>query len=130
MEKEKMESMLIEYIDGNLSAHDKKLIITEISGNPEVRKLYEQLKEVMEVMELQVKSEIPGDMKQVFEQRLAKEILATSYPKSIRLTPVWLRVAAAFILLIVGGGAGYLISQEYTRHEEVEALKKEMEVMR
>ena len=47
MEREKLESMLIDYIDGNLGEKDRLLIEAELEKNPDAKTLYYQLKEVM-----------------------------------------------------------------------------------
>jgi anti-sigma factor RsiW len=37
MEREKLESMLIDYIDGNMEEKDRLLIETELEKNPEAK---------------------------------------------------------------------------------------------
>lgn len=59
MEREKLESMLIDYIDGNLEEKERKLIETELEQNESARVLYNQLKEVMVKMSDAPKLEPP-----------------------------------------------------------------------
>src|SRR5258705_7277904 len=73
MEKEKLESLLIDYIDGNLAEADRAVVEKELQ-HENTAKLYNQLKEVMALMD-NVKTKIPGlSLKQNFEKALQTEI--------------------------------------------------------
>ncbi len=73
MEKEKLESLLIDYIDGNLGDADRALVEKELQ-HENTAKLYSQLKEVMGLMD-NSKTKIPGlSLKQNFEKALQAEI--------------------------------------------------------
>jgi hypothetical protein len=74
MEREKLESMLIEYIDGNMEEKDRLLIETELEKNQEAKILYVQLKEVMVKMS-DAAMLVPGEaLKSSFEQFLSQEV--------------------------------------------------------
>ena len=47
MEPDKLEGLLIDYIDGRLSAKEREEVDQEMAHNPEARLLYEQLREVL-----------------------------------------------------------------------------------
>ncbi len=69
MEKEKLESLLIDYIDGNLTEADRAVVEKELQ-HENTAKLYNQLKEVMALMD-NVKTKIPRlSLKQNFEKAL------------------------------------------------------------
>ena len=50
MDKEKLESLLIDYIDGKLSDDDQKIVLQELADNSDARVLYEQLKIVIDTI--------------------------------------------------------------------------------
>jgi len=58
MEKEKLESLLIDYIDGNLNDAERAMVEKELQ-NEGTAKLYRQLKEVMDLM-ANSKVSVPG----------------------------------------------------------------------
>ena len=47
MEKEKLESVLIDYIDGNLSESERHAVELELTKREDAYRLYEQLKEIL-----------------------------------------------------------------------------------
>jgi hypothetical protein len=130
MERNKLEGMIIDYIDNKLNAVDKQVVEQELMQNADVYKLYEQLKEVMQGMD-GADSFVPSEnLKSRFDTLLQQEIANQQKPKTVWFTPAFYRVAAAVTLLVIGGGAGYWISQQNNRNEEIVALKKEMELTR
>ncbi len=127
MEKEKTEDLLIDYIDGKLSEADKLLVEKELTQNEEMYKLYDQLKEVMRLMDKSAKFEPSSKLKAGFDSVLKNELNATKETKTIFFQPSFYRVAAAVALLIVGGGIGFLINHQQTElahmREEVKQTK-------
>src|SRR5437763_10766912 len=103
MEKEKLESLLIDYIDGNLNEAERAMVEKELQ-NERIEKLYSQIKEVMDLM-TNSKSKVPVlSLKQNFEKALQAEI-SKSEPtrgKQAFFQPWVMRVAAAIVLVIVG----------------------------
>ena len=65
MDKEKLEGMLIDYIDGKLNETDKAIVERELAQSKEANQLYEQLREVMSAMEKSEKLE-PGARLRVY----------------------------------------------------------------
>jgi len=51
MEKEKLENLLIDYIDGKLTEAERYTVDQELIANEESYRMYEQLKEVMQAMQ-------------------------------------------------------------------------------
>jgi HEAT repeats len=127
MEKEKIEDLLIDYIDGKLSEADRHLVEKELTQNEESYKLYEQLKEVIQLMDKSAKLEPSSKLKAGFDSILKSELNATKETKTIFFQPAFYRVAAAVALLIVAGGVGFFIREQQAQlravKEEVQATK-------
>src|SRR5260221_2418374 len=129
MEKEKLESLLIDYIDGNLNDATRAMVEKEWEQAEGTAKLYSQLKEVMDLM-ANSKTKIPGiSLKQNFEKALQEEIERgkTTTGKQIFFQPWVLRVAAAVVLVMLGVGIGNWINTTRQRDQELAKLKEEVE---
>jgi HEAT repeat protein len=82
----------------------------------------------MQAMDKAAVLEPSGKLKMGFEQALAKEISALSKPtKTILLSPVIYRIAAGFVLVMVGLGIGFWINRNQERDRELSDLKKQVE---
>jgi hypothetical protein len=128
MEKEKLESLLIDYIDGKLATSDKVIVEKELATSEEARHVHAQLKEVIEAMDRSAKLHPSASLQRSFDKMLKQEMAsAGKEAKVVFFNPTFYRVAAAVLLLIVGGGAGYLISKYQRQQEELIAIKMEME---
>jgi type I site-specific restriction-modification system R (restriction) subunit len=124
MEREKLESLLIDYIDGRLNEADTKIVETELSQNEEAYELFGQLKEVMKSMD-NVRPLTPSPaLKKSFDAMLQQEIDATQKTKTVFFSPAFYRVAAAVALLIVGGGAGYWISVHQQQQDKIAGIQQ------
>jgi hypothetical protein len=130
MENEKLESLLIDYIDNRLNSVDRHLIEQELVHNPHACQLYEQLKELLETMERSARLEPSSQLKTKFEQNLQLEISTVRKPKTVFFQPVFYRVAAAVALMVMSGAIGYWISNNNTEHDRLAVIEKEMEVTR
>lgn len=131
MEKEKLEYLLIDYIDGKLSEEDRRMVDQELMRDEKAYKLYEQLKEVMAAMESSARIEPQAEFRMEFDQALEGEIAlarkAKGSPKIIFFQPAFYRVAAALAFVIIGGGIGLWISKQQRQNEELEAMRKEVQ---
>jgi len=125
-EKEKLESLLIDYMDGRLKEVDKQKIEQELIRNPEAYALHEQLKEVMSAMNRSASVEPSLSMKRNFHQLLEEEIESTK-SKTVFFQPVLYRVAAVITLLIVAGTGGYWVVKNQRHENELAEIRKEME---
>jgi hypothetical protein len=128
MEKERLESLLIDYIDGKLATSDKVIVEKELAISEDARKLYAQLKEVMEAMDRSAKLHPSASLQRSFDKMLKQEM--TSIEKETKVvffTPAFYRVAAAVLLLIVGGASGYLISKYQRQQEEIAEIKRQVQ---
>jgi hypothetical protein len=130
IERNKLESLLIDYIDGQLNAADQQLVEQELVQNVEAQKQYKQLVEVMQAMDKTESLTPSTKVKAAFDQMLQAEINTERKTKTVFFSPAWYQVAAGVALLVVGGGIGYWISQQNRQNEELMALKKEMEFTR
>ncbi|MBX2958133.1 MAG: HEAT repeat domain-containing protein [Cyclobacteriaceae bacterium] len=130
MEQEKLASRIIDYIGGKLNETDKQLIEQELVKSSEAYKLYEQLKEVMQVMDSSKELEPSAKLRNDFEAFLRAETEQGKKSKTVFFSTTWYKVAAAVALLLVGGGTGYWISQQNRQQNELMALQKEIEETR
>jgi len=134
MEKEKLESLLIDYIDGNLNDTGRAMVEKELQ-NESTAKLYDQLKEVLDLMD-NSKAKVPGvSLKLNFEKALQAEVSKSNQwsvstqttGKQIFFQPWVLRVAAAIVLVTVGIVIGDKINTNRQHEKELANLKKEVE---
>ena len=108
MDNEKLEMLLIDYIDGKLTDAERQQVEQELVRNENSFRLYEQLKEVIHAIDKSKKLEPSHNLKKQFDEFLATEIKASKKEtKIIFFQPAFYRVAAAVALLVVGGGIGF-----------------------
>lgn len=112
MEKEKLEMLIIDYIDNKLNSVDRRQVEQELISNPNAFKLYEELKEVMQVMDSASRLEPTTKLKANFQSILDEEIASSTKTKTIFFQPVFYRAAAAVALLVIGGSIGFFISKQ------------------
>jgi hypothetical protein len=125
MEKEKLESLLIDYIDNRLNSIDRQTIEKELVSNPAAYKLYEELKEVMYVMDKSARIEPSAALKTNFDNMLKEALASSRKTKTIFFQPAFYRAAAAVALLIIGGGIGFLLSKQ--NDERLAQIEKQLE---
>ena len=127
MNKQELESQLIDYIDGKLNDTERKLIEQELMQNAEAFSLYEQLKEVMQLMGNSPGLEPSLKMRSSFDDLLQQEIKDAKKTKVIFFRPMVYRIAAAIAFLIVGVSLGFWISKYQRQQDEIADIKKQME---
>jgi anti-sigma factor RsiW len=135
MEKEKLESLLIDYIDGSLNEADRVIVEKELAQNPEAITLYNQLKEVISLMDKIQHAEPSFSLRAKFEKSLQEEIISSgksssakaSEGKQLFFSPWTLRIAAAVVLVMIGVVIGNQINQNREHAEQLAAVKKELE---
>lgn len=131
MDKQKWEGRLIDYIDGRADATERAAIENELLHNEAVRNLYNQLTEVIGAMNEARVLEPSGKLKANFEQALQEEIASQAKPtKTVFFSPIVYRVAAGFVLLMVGLAIGYKINQSNVEADRLARLEKELEANR
>lgn len=126
MEKEKLESLLIEYIDGALSSEASAEVEKLLAENKDAMLLHKELKEVMDAMDEAELLNINPGHKKMFERNLKKEI-EVQHSKTIFFRPVIYRAAAAVALVMLGIVGGYWLNKSNQNEKELAALRKEMD---
>lgn len=127
MEKEKLESLLIDYIDGRLSPESKAAAEDMIAQDASARQLYEQLRAVMSAMD-GAKDIEPGQrLRNSFDSMLAKEMAKGKPSRTVFFQPVVYRIAAGIVLVIAAFYGGNAIIRSNQQEAELQALKKEVE---
>lgn len=129
MEKEKLEGMLIDYIDNRLNTVDRAFIEQELLSNPDTRRVYEELKEVMVLMDQSSPLEPSSALKRDFRKALSAEI-DRSRGRIVFFNPRLYRVAAAVALMILSGAIGFWISRNSVQEERLAQIEEEMEATR
>jgi hypothetical protein len=125
MDKEKLESLLIDYIDNKLNTVDRHMIEQELVRNTEAYKLYEELREVMQAMDRSARLEPSSRLKTGFDSILKEEMAVSKPTRTIFFQPAFYRAAAAVALLILGGSIGFWISKQ--NDQRLAAIEKQME---
>jgi hypothetical protein len=127
MEKEKMESLLIDYIDGKLNDADRSFIEQQLIQNPEAKKLHDQLRTVLSALDATGELEPVTRLKDSFNQILQEEIRKNTPTRSLFFQPVIYRAAAVAALVMAGVAIGFWINNNNQREVELLALRKEVE---
>lgn len=124
MNKERLESLIIDYIDGNLSVEDKELVERELASNPEAARLHTELVEVMGLMDKSSTLKPTGNLSKNFDAILTDE---SKKGRQMFLQPAFYRVAAAVALLILGAGVGYIVSKTQQENERLAVIERELQ---
>ena len=133
MEREKLEGLLIDFIDGRLNESERRQVKELLSSDDGVRILYEQLKQVTAAMDRSSEMKPSPKLHDEFQQMLREEQLkqnASPKQKQVFFTPSLLRVAAAVLLVMMGGAIGFWLNQHYTQQEKLAKIENEMREMR
>lgn len=126
MERDKLESMLIEYIDGTLTEAERKLVEAELERSEDARKLHAQLAEVLQQMNTSSEL-VPGDaLRKSFDHFLAQEISFRAEARSVNMIPMFYRIAAAVVVLMVAGVAAYWIQRDRENQARLAKLEREL----
>jgi hypothetical protein len=130
MEKEKLEGLIIDYIDDRLNAVDKHVVEQELIHNKEARKMYEELKEVMAAMDQSAPLVPSPALKTNFERNLHEAVSNSPQSKSVFFTPSFYRVAAAIALVVISGGIGFWMSKNNEQQRKLAEIEKQVEATR
>lgn len=127
MNREELETKLIDYIDCKLSAEETVEVQNLLAVDATAHELHRQLKEVMQVMDASPELEPDQRMKQRFERLLTEEMHAMKEKRTVFFTPIVWRAAASIALLVAATGIGYWIYRDYSREKELTALRGEVQ---
>lgn len=122
MEREKLESLIIDYIDGKLPEAERAELEKELVNHKE---LYEQFREVMGAMDRAQPMEPSGSLRMNFNKMLREEMGGGKVVPFF--SPVLYRAAAAVALVLSGVAIGFFINRNMQREQELAALRKEVE---
>lgn len=126
MEREKLEALLIDYIDGKLTAEERRVVEQEHLRDQNTYRLYEQLKEVMQAMHRSSQLEPTTRLRSAFNQLLQTEMAETKQAKTVLFTPTFYRAAAAITLIAMAGVVGFWIKEQRQHAAEIARIKEEM----
>lgn len=127
MDKEKLESRIIDYIDGKMNETERAELERELAQNKEAYAMYEQLKEVIQTMGRVQPLEPSGKLKAQFEQLLQKEIQAEKKTKTIFFSPMVYRAAAAVLLVLAGVAIGNWINKNQEQEKQIAELQQQVD---
>lgn len=127
MDREELETRIIDYIDGRLSEEERTKLEQELAKNSEAFQLYEQLKVVMTAIDKSAPLEPSARLKASFDQTLRDEMKSKPAGKVVFFQPVFFRAAAAVALVISGIAIGFWITKNNQQKEEMMALRQEVE---
>jgi len=127
MDKETLESRIIDYIDGKGTEQERALIESELAHNKNSYALYEQLREVMVTMDKVKALEPSGKLKMEFEKAIQTEIAAQKKTKTIFFSPIFYRAAAAILLVMAGVAIGNWINNNKQQEKELAELKQQVD---
>ncbi len=127
MEKETLESRIIDYIDGKGTEQERAVIESELAHNKRSYALYEQLREVITTMDNVKPLEPSGKLKIEFEKALQSEVAAQKKNKTIFFSPVFYRAVAAVLLVMAGVAIGNWINNNQQQEKELAELKQQVD---
>jgi HEAT repeats len=131
MERDKMESLLIDYIDGKLNESEIGQVERLLAEDPIAVQLHKQLCEVIGALDASPQLEPSRKLSNNFRKALESEIDASAVKgRQVFFSPVLYRAAAAVVLVIMGTGIGYWIVKREQQASELQALKIEMAATR
>lgn len=131
-----MESLLIDYIDGQLSEQAQQEVEAHLQQSAEWRKAYLELKTVMREMAHTPQQQPSRQLSQNFYQLLSEEqekLTPEESPetKEAKVRPLlpkqmW-QIAAAVALVVIGLGFGYLWQKNQQQQTTIGQLQREMQ---
>ena len=130
MEKEKLESLLIDLIDGKIDSQSQKEVEKILATDPEARMLLEQLRQVTDAMDKSSDVEPRRGMKDRFLRMLDEEhhSIVPEVPrgKQVSFQPAFFRMAAAVALVMSGVAVGYWVNKNQNQADDIRMLKQMM----
>lgn len=128
MEKEKIESMMVEFVEGTLSKTDRAIMELQIQNDPAVALLLNQTRAVLAAINRATELSPSPSMKSKFEKELQKAIRQEK--RSFKIVPInptfMYRMAAGFALVLSAGAVIFWISRNMEQERELAILKIEL----
>jgi len=128
MEKEKLETLLIDYIDGKLNDTERHDVEQQLAKDTEAVKMYEQLKEVIQAMQVSAKMEPSLRLRRGFDQMLREEEIDLNRHKGkvVLFHPSIYRIAATIAFFILAGAVAFVL---YKQNEQSKEFKHTLMAM-
>jgi hypothetical protein len=115
MEKEKLERLLIDYLDGELTKPERELLEDQLASDAEARRMLDQLRSLFATMDNVPEPAPSPDLSMRLQDMLTAETERVN--KTIKLQPWIYRIAAAVALIVTGVAIGYWVSVSQASHE-------------
>ncbi len=127
MEREKLEGMLIDFIDGRLSDRERKEVKLLLESDSDARVLYEQLKHLTSAMDRAPEMKPSGSLYEGFHEMLNQEISreGDKKGKQVMLTPTVWRAAATVVLVVGAALLGYYVNQYQVQKDRLAKIEEE-----
>lgn len=128
MNREDLESLLVDYIDGKLNDTDRKSVELELARNEESYRVYEQLVQVIKAMDNVQKFEPDPRLKRKFDEALSDEVAKDKKAKVVSFHFNSYRIAAGVLIVMSMLLIGHWVNRNYQQEKELAALRKEMQI--
>lgn len=139
MKEDKMKALIMDYLEGNLSPDQIKLVADQIAHNAKWNMEYEQLVKLHKAIDSSFEFQPDPSLRTGFEDMLQAEVARMDDPAlshkignviSLNSTKLWFGIAAGLTLLLIGTILGTLLNQDGNADEllglraEIEATSK------
>jgi anti-sigma-K factor RskA len=121
-EQEKLESALIDLLEGRLTGVQARQLEHRIATDPAVKQLRDQLKEVLHQLDQVSEETPPARLKVRFEEALAAEIRNARQTRAVPFS-AWIWRIAATVFLVMSAA---VLWQWRQQQQELQALREEM----
>jgi len=133
-DKEKMEELMIEFLDGNLSGELKEYVEKYVAKDGEAQKQFEEIKRIHGAFDISPEFEPDPStiiaFEKVLKEEMQKGIQSGEKKEAKVISMVWkwpARIAAAITILLVG----YFLGTQFNgKDDELAQIRKEMEATR
>jgi hypothetical protein len=128
MDKENLEGLLIDYIDGRLGQSETAELEHILATDSHAKMLYNQLVQLNRVIEHASELSPSKKLAASFQHMLDEEqrAVAGNRGRQVFFSPMLSRVAAAIVLVMAGVTIGYFINQTNQQTEQLAKLEMEM----
>lgn len=125
MINETVQQKLIDYLDGNLSVEERKEAERMLTEDADLRTWFEQLKHVNSSITKSAEWKPSAALRESFEAALQQELKQES--KQVFFSPMTYKIAATLLLLIVAGGIGFWVNNQWQQQREMAELKRQLQ---
>lgn len=125
MINETVQQKLIDYLDGNLSAEERQEVERMLTEDADLRTWFEQLKHVNSSITKSTEWKPSASLRESFEAALQQELSKES--KQVFFSPMTYKIAATLLLLIIAGGIGFWVNNQWQQQREMAELKRQLQ---